>query len=506
MHVAVSCSRIERRRGAANINSRNTFWGPEEKKRIGRKAFVRRLLPYMIFIALAVVVYHWIPERYSLFLILVFVILAVIFAGIGSAYEIQLQIQNHELDRAVKTRMLEKLLEGFVPPEDNLTKTLAETRNGIHSEYFSIVQLGFIDVSGLFPDNDGVLEEEYEEIDFLIRQVFSREIDKKHISYYIPQNMGMCIVVNLFGIDENDPDVSGRQITQELCRMVERCLVQLRDNQSVIIGAVVSTVFYGQAQISEAYQEALELTSYAELMGDSKMVKNAYDLEEIPVEVSAKALKMELEKQYVSCVSVRDFSGAADMLDQIIVSEMPAALHSAPQIKNRLVMRLEQLLSIMCISVTDYDASEFQVVSELKKLLELNTVDDLRKQAYAVIMALDAYSKTAIETNSSRVEAILDFVKENYANPAISATMISDHFGISAPYLSRILKQNTGLGIVDCIHKARLEKAKELFKNPALSMDEIAEQVGFSNRWTLSRSFKRYEGVTPGVYRDMQKK
>ena len=33
-------------------------------------------------------------------------------------------------------------------------------------------------------------------------------------------------------------------------------------------------------------------------------------------------------------------------------------------------------------------------------------------------------------------------------------------------------------------------------------MDDIAVQVGFSSRWTLTRSFKRYEETTPGAYRE----
>ena len=65
-----------------------------------------------------------------------------------------------------------------------------------------------------------------------------------------------------------------------------------------------------------------------------------------------------------------------------------------------------------------------------------------------------------------------------------------------------MLRQNTGMGVVDYIHAARLKKAKELLASTDLSVDDIAVQVGFSSRWTLTRSFKRYEETTPGAYRE----
>lgn len=65
-----------------------------------------------------------------------------------------------------------------------------------------------------------------------------------------------------------------------------------------------------------------------------------------------------------------------------------------------------------------------------------------------------------------------------------------------------MLRQNTGLGVVDHIHGARLKRAKELLATTELSLDEVAERVGFSSRFTLTRSFKRYEEMTPGAWRE----
>ncbi|OUR88760.1 hypothetical protein A9Q81_23060 [Gammaproteobacteria bacterium 42_54_T18] len=47
--------------------------------------------------------------------------------------------------------------------------------------------------------------------------------------------------------------------------------------------------------------------------------------------------------------------------------------------------------------------------------------------------------------------------------------------------------------------------ARELLLNSKLSIDEIAEQLGFNNASNFSKSFKAYEGVTPNKYRKRQR-
>ena len=36
---------------------------------------------------------------------------------------------------------------------------------------------------------------------------------------------------------------------------------------------------------------------------------------------------------------------------------------------------------------------------------------------------------------------------------------------------------------------------------PKISLDDISAMVGYANSMTMNRAFKRYEGVTPGWYR-----
>lgn len=51
----------------------------------------------------------------------------------------------------------------------------------------------------------------------------------------------------------------------------------------------------------------------------------------------------------------------------------------------------------------------------------------------------------------------------------------------------------------------RRDAAIHLLQNPDLSLDDVAQQVGFSETSTFHRAFKKWTGVTPGLYRQLQR-
>jgi two-component system response regulator YesN len=58
-----------------------------------------------------------------------------------------------------------------------------------------------------------------------------------------------------------------------------------------------------------------------------------------------------------------------------------------------------------------------------------------------------------------------------------------------------------GSSFVDYVNALRIGAAKELIKTTEMTVDEICGAVGFTNRWTMLRAFKRFVGMTPQNYR-----
>ena len=75
--------------------------------------------------------------------------------------------------------------------------------------------------------------------------------------------------------------------------------------------------------------------------------------------------------------------------------------------------------------------------------------------------------------------------------------------GMSASHLSKLYKEKYGVSISHEITRVRVKNAKLLLQNTDMNIHEVATQSGFSDSGALIRIFKKWEGITPGRYREL---
>ena len=72
---------------------------------------------------------------------------------------------------------------------------------------------------------------------------------------------------------------------------------------------------------------------------------------------------------------------------------------------------------------------------------------------------------------------------------------------LSTNYFSDMLKSETGKNTQEHIHYYLLEKAKNKLVNSNLSINEIANELGFEYPQNFSKLFKKKIGISPSLYR-----
>ncbi|XOK64434.1 response regulator transcription factor [Paenibacillus elgii] len=87
----------------------------------------------------------------------------------------------------------------------------------------------------------------------------------------------------------------------------------------------------------------------------------------------------------------------------------------------------------------------------------------------------------------------------------LSLTRLSDIVSLNPSYLSRLYKHHTGEALTETIKQARLQKSKELLRQPGVRINEISERVGFLSERSFYRFFKSMTNLTPQDYRELQK-
>ncbi len=102
-------------------------------------------------------------------------------------------------------------------------------------------------------------------------------------------------------------------------------------------------------------------------------------------------------------------------------------------------------------------------------------------------------------------ENILNSITLNYDSNEICLNSIADEFGITPAYLSNIFKQYTGENFANYISRLRVDKAKTLLLETDMTLQAIAEDIGYANSGVFIKVFKRFEFITPGAFREQHK-
>ncbi|TPI12746.1 helix-turn-helix domain-containing protein [Mesorhizobium sp. B4-1-3] len=100
---------------------------------------------------------------------------------------------------------------------------------------------------------------------------------------------------------------------------------------------------------------------------------------------------------------------------------------------------------------------------------------------------------------AARLQAILDKIRDNFADPAISAQRVAQQLRLSPRYVHDLL-QETGVSFAERILELRLQRAHRMLsdrRNDRMRISEIALLSGFSDVSYFNRCFRRRFGSTP---------
>lgn len=97
---------------------------------------------------------------------------------------------------------------------------------------------------------------------------------------------------------------------------------------------------------------------------------------------------------------------------------------------------------------------------------------------------------------------------ENYINEHFREEIVFEdlakEMGISYSYMRKLTKEKTGKSVIDNVNLKRIDEVKGLLLHTDYNMTQIATEVGYNNVQSMNRFFKKYEGISPGEYKNRQ--
>lgn len=98
---------------------------------------------------------------------------------------------------------------------------------------------------------------------------------------------------------------------------------------------------------------------------------------------------------------------------------------------------------------------------------------------------------------------ILTYIHEHFLDDNFSVKYMANHFETSVSNLSHFFKKNMQISISAYVEQIKLDRAKALLKESDRKISEIAQMLRYANSTVFIEMFKKYEGITPGNYREM---
>ena len=102
---------------------------------------------------------------------------------------------------------------------------------------------------------------------------------------------------------------------------------------------------------------------------------------------------------------------------------------------------------------------------------------------------------------SKKTEQIKKFLSDNLETK-MTVSDISAQFFMSERQLTRICRKEYNMTVHELKQNLQLEKIRFMLTNTDCSLKEIAEVSGFSDEYSMSKFFRKYESLPPVKYRN----
>lgn len=125
-------------------------------------------------------------------------------------------------------------------------------------------------------------------------------------------------------------------------------------------------------------------------------------------------------------------------------------------------------------------------------------IEAKRKRSSTIAVSYPTLALAAIR--DLRVRAAIHFMKANI-HRALNLGKIASAVNLSPTHISHLFKIEAGIPPGEYLIRLRMQAAQKLLATSLLSVKEVMAAVGYNNRTSFLRQFRRYSNTTPTAYR-----
>jgi len=102
--------------------------------------------------------------------------------------------------------------------------------------------------------------------------------------------------------------------------------------------------------------------------------------------------------------------------------------------------------------------------------------------------------------SADRIVEITKYIEKNYMN-RLTITSVAKKFYLSPGYFAHFFSRESGTSFNIYLNRLRIDHAQEILAGTDLPIHEVVTLTGFGSFSQFNRSFKRFTGISPKLYR-----
>jgi AraC-like DNA-binding protein len=410
---------------------------------------------------------------------------------------------NEEMNKVIahqntylRSNLIVRLLKGRLEENFPLEEALAEYQVDVQAGGCAVLLFYIEDFSGLFREGEQDPEKNLRFVHLIMSNIIEELTRKQYRGWMAEVDEMMACLINF------EPGTDVADAKASIASILEDARSILGDRFHIAFTVSISTIHPSVREVHIAFREAVEAMEFRLLMGASATI----EYERIQQQTSGYVYPLEMEQRLINYVKAGDYENAKAIMDEAIQSNLSGGSISVGMVRCFMFDMISTMMKASMEAVSPHSGLYEVNHRAVQSILQEQTVGEMRLRMEAFLHVVCEHVDSRKKSRNVKLkDELIAYIETNYRDPNVSVAVISEQFDLHPSYLSRFFKDQTGDALSDYLNRYRLSKAKILLLADDAVVKNVCEEVGIYSVSTFIRLFKKYEGLTPGAYREMQR-
>ena len=315
----------------------------------------------------------------------------------------------------------------------------------------------------------------------------------------LEQGMGMtaCADIDSFVVlfwSEDDPGLFQR--VYDVC---DKAVDLLLDNYNAAVQVMLSDRITDIAELPAAFSSTRDMNEFARSTDSSQHILCHEEL--LGRQEATVAVDFVRQEQILANTLLAQKYSQIPSLVRSILDKCVTPLKKDFDLARSRLRTIANMLAEAILSDPKNDLPADRIIQSFRQVGSVSELNAVTEEYFGRLTAL---TEEAADENEL-VRRACEYIQENTSDHNLNVSAICEFVDVSPQRLTRMFQARFDMTIAEYMNTRRIEQAKRLLReNPKMSVAQIAETVGYNNTPSLTRNFRKLEGLTPSEYRELQ--